>query len=63
MSFIHPDDIEHATKKRRGTMKTSVLVETAYRIISKTGKIKHFRSSGSLHWQVMNTHLLVPYKI
>ena len=47
MSFIHPDDVEHATKNGEETLKTGVLVETPYRIISKTGKIKHFRSSGS----------------
>ncbi len=47
MSFIHPDDIAHVTKNGEETMRTGSLVETPYRIVSKTGKIKHFRSSGS----------------
>jgi len=46
-SFIHPDDLQQVIKNREETIKTGVLVETPYRIISKKGKIKHLRSSGS----------------
>ncbi len=47
LSFIHPDDLEQVSKNGEETMQTGVLVETPYRIVSKTGKVKHFRSSGS----------------
>ncbi len=47
LSFIHPDNAEQVIKNGEATMKTGVLVETPYRIISKTGKIKHLRSSGN----------------
>jgi len=47
LSFIHPDDLQEAIRNGELTAQTGVLVETPYRIISKTGKIKYFRSSGS----------------
>jgi two-component system CheB/CheR fusion protein len=46
-SFIHPDDLPQVIKNRRKTIKTGVLVEAPYRIISKTGKIKYVRSNGN----------------
>ncbi len=47
LSFIHPGDLEHVTKNGEETRQSGVLVETPYRIISKKGNVKHFRSSGS----------------
>ncbi len=47
LSFIHPDDLQQVIKNGEETTITGALVETPYRIISNTGKIKHFRSSGS----------------
>jgi len=47
LSFIHPDDLRRVVNNGEQTMQTGALVETPYRIISKTGKIKHLRSSGS----------------
>ncbi len=46
-SFIHPDDLQQVIKNGEETMQTGKLVETPYRFINKTGKIKHFRSCGS----------------
>lgn len=47
LSFIHPDDLAQVIRNGEETMQTGLLVETPYRVISKTGQIKHFRSSGS----------------
>ena len=47
ISFIHPEDLAQVLKNGEETMKTGELVETPYRIISKTGKVKHLRSSGT----------------
>jgi len=47
LSFIHPDDLQQVIKNGEETMRTGILVETPYRIVSKKGKIKHLRSSGS----------------
>jgi len=47
LSFIHRDDLQEVINNGEQTMQTGFLVETPYRIISKTGKIKYFRSSGS----------------
>ncbi len=46
LSFIHPDDLQQVISNGEQTMQTGALVETPYRIISKTGTIKYFRSSG-----------------
>ena len=46
LSFIHPDDLQEVIANGEKTFQTGVVVETPYRIISKTGKIKYFRSSG-----------------
>ncbi|MEP7266368.1 MAG: PAS domain-containing protein [Saprospiraceae bacterium] len=47
LSFVHPDDLEQVMNNREQTMQTGVLIETPYRIISKTGTIKYLRSSGN----------------
>ena len=46
LSFIHPDDLELVKNNQAQTIKMGTLIETPYRIISKTGVIKYFRSSG-----------------
>ena len=46
LSFIHPDDLQEVISNGEKTFQTGVLVETPYRIISKTGQIKYLRSSG-----------------
>jgi len=46
LTFIHPDDLQEVIKNGEQTTNTGILVETPYRIISKTGQIKYFRSSG-----------------
>jgi len=58
LSFIHPDDLQQVIKNGEETMQTGRLVETPYRIISKTGKIKHFRSSGSFTGEDNNRTLI-----
>jgi len=47
ISFIHPDDREQVIKNGEETAKTGELVETPYRILTKQGEVRHFRSSGS----------------
>ncbi|MDQ3109179.1 MAG: PAS domain-containing protein, partial [Bacteroidota bacterium] len=47
LSFVHPNDLQQVIKNGEETMQSGILVETPYRIISKAGKIKHMRSSGS----------------
>ncbi len=47
LSFIHPDDLQQVVSNGEQTMITGELVETPYRIISKKGTIKYFRSSGN----------------
>ncbi len=45
-SFIHPEDLQQVKKNGKKTMETRRLIEQPYRIITKMGTIKHFRSSG-----------------
>ncbi len=47
LSFIHPDDLQEVIKKQEQTIEKETLVESPYRIISKTGTIKYFHSSGN----------------
>ncbi len=47
LSFVHPDDLQQVLDNGEQTRQTGELVETPYRIISKTGIVKHFRSSGT----------------
>ncbi|MEP6645621.1 MAG: PAS domain S-box protein [Saprospiraceae bacterium] len=58
LSFIHPDDLQQVITNGEQTMQTGVLVETPYRIISKTGKIKHLRSSGNFTGEYNNLILI-----
>lgn len=46
LSFIHPDDLQQVINNQEQTVLQGALVETPYRIISKEGAIKYFRSSG-----------------
>jgi PAS domain S-box-containing protein len=47
LSFIHPDDLKQVISNGEQTIINGELVETPYRIISKTGTIKYLRSSGN----------------
>ena len=47
VSFIHPDDLQQVINNREQTVQGGVVVETPYRIISRNGTIKYFRSSGT----------------
>ncbi len=58
LSFIHPDDLQQVINNREQTIQTGVLVEKPYRIISKTGTIKYFRSSGNMSGDGANTWLI-----
>ena len=49
LSFIHPDDLQEVIKNQELTIEKESLVETPYRIISKTGNIKYFHSSGEFY--------------
>lgn len=44
--FIHPDDLNLYDRNREKVMKTFMTSETTYRIISKEGTIKHFKTNG-----------------
>ena len=57
-SFIHPDDLQQVTKNGEETMRTGKLVETPYRIVSKTGQVKHLRSSGNFTGDANNRVLI-----
>ncbi|MEO6668316.1 MAG: PAS domain-containing protein [Ferruginibacter sp.] len=46
VSFIHPEDREKAIENRQETFETKKIVEQVHRIITKSGEIKHFHSSG-----------------
>jgi light-regulated signal transduction histidine kinase (bacteriophytochrome) len=58
LTFVHPDDLQEVTNNGDETEKTGILVETPYRIISKTGQIKYFRSSGKYTGEGDNTVLI-----
>ena len=58
LSFIHPDDLQQVIKNGEETMQTGMLVETPYRIISKNGTIKYFRSSGKFSGEGVNRLLI-----
>ena len=58
LSFIHPDDLEQVLKNQEQTIEKGALVETPYRIISKTGTIKYFRSSGKFSDEGGNSMLI-----
>ncbi len=58
LSFIHPDDLQQVIQNGEQTMQTGVLVETPYRIISKTRTIKYLRSSGKFSGEGANQILI-----
>ena len=58
LSFIHPDDLQQVIRNGEQTMQTGTLVEAPYRIISKTGTIKYFRSSGKFSDEGVNRLLI-----
>ena len=47
LSFVHPDDVQQVINNGELTAITGKLVETPYRVITKKGITKHFRSSGN----------------
>ena len=58
LSFIHPDDLQDVISNGEQTMITGELVETPYRIISNTGELKYFRSSGKFYGEGVNRLLI-----
>ena len=58
LSFIHPNDLAEVIKNGEQTIQTGKFVETPYRIISKTGKIKHLRSTGNFSSEGVNKFLI-----
>ena len=58
LAFIHPDDLPQVIQNGEQTIQTGVLVETPYRIISKTGKTKYLRSSGYFSGEGANRLLM-----
>jgi len=58
LTFIHPDDLQQVLNNRKQTMQTGVLAEPPYRIVSKTGIIKYFRSSGKFSGEGDNRMLI-----
>lgn len=58
ISFIHPDDLPQVIENGEQTMKSGLLVETPYRIITKTGVIKYLRSSGTFSGEGDNRILI-----
>ncbi len=57
LSFIHPDDLQQVINNGHLTRQTGELVEMPYRIISKTGNTKYFRSNG--HFSGEGLHRLL----
>lgn len=47
LNFIHPDDIELVVDDGQKTFENQMIVQHIYRVITKTGTIKFFRSSGN----------------
>ena len=58
LSFIHPDDLQQVKNNREQTIQTGVMAEPPYRIVSKTGTIKYFRSSGKFSGEGDNRMLI-----
>lgn len=58
LTFLHPDDLQQFKSNGDQTKETEQLTETPYRIISKTGKIKYFRSSGRFSGEGDNRSLI-----
>jgi len=58
LSFVHPDDLQQVISNGEQTRQTGELVETPYRIVSKIGIIKYFRSSGNFSGEGDNQLLI-----
>jgi len=58
ISMIHPDDKEQAIKDGEETMSEKMLVAHTYRLITRQGDIKHFRSTGKFITEVENLMLV-----
>ncbi len=59
LSFIHPEDLTQVINNGEKTLQTGLVSETPYRVISKTGEIKYFRSSGKFSSESGNNILIV----
>ncbi len=57
-SLIHPDDKEQVMKDGMETMRTKILNANTYRIITKDGRVKHFRSTGKFFDEGENSMLI-----
>ena len=58
LKFIHPDDKEQVIKDGKETFEQEKVVEHVYRIITKEGGIKYFRSSGNFVGEDKNKFLV-----
>jgi len=58
LSFLHPEDLQQVIRNGEQTIETGELVQTPYRIISKTGKTKYLRSSGNFSGEGANRSLI-----
>ncbi len=58
-SLIHPDDKEQVMKDGVATMNTRQLFGNIYRIITKHGETRHFRSTGKFFGEGENLMLIV----
>lgn len=47
LNFIHPDDVEQVVDHGKKTFETQTVVQHIYRVITKTGTTKFFRSNGN----------------
>ncbi len=58
VDFVHPDDQEQVIKDGTETYETKKLVQHIYRVITKKGKLKYFRSSGNFTGKAPNQFLV-----
>ncbi len=58
ISLIHPDDKEQVIKDGKETFENERVVEHVYRVITKQGNIKYFRSSGNFVGEEKNKFMV-----
>ena len=58
ISYIHPDDKDQFITNSNETKNTGELAEAPYRVITKAGTIKYFRSSGNISGEGDN-HMMI----
>ncbi|GGN02472.1 hypothetical protein GCM10010967_41390 [Dyadobacter beijingensis] len=58
LSFLHPDDRHQAIRDGIRAYETRVIVQNTYRVITKSGEVKHFRLSGNFIREGEN-HLMI----